>query len=158
MEKHEKVGMLLEMEKRVFIDRKDELRAELERRAQEAVDGYEARSPEVGALKSTRFHARVLTTAYGDIRLRLRIGRTPLGSWVSPAAALLGLKPSRRFSPDVERRICTAAVATGSYDAAHTVLDSNWLEVSVSALRRTVERLGADAREAPLADAHLTTR
>lgn len=154
MKNYEKVGLLLEMERRVFIDRKDELRTELERRAQEAVDVYEEQSPEVGALESTRFQPRVLTTAYGDILLRLRIGRTPSGKWITPAAGVLGLKPSRRLSPDVERRICTAAVATGSYDAAHTVLDSNWLQISVSALRRTVERLGAAAREAPLADAH----
>jgi hypothetical protein len=154
MKKDEKVGLLLEMEKCVFNDWKDKLRADFESRVQMAIDDYEMKSPEVGSLESTRFRPRGLTTAYGEIRLRLLIGKAPSGEWVSPAAAALGLKPSRRLSPDVERRICTTAVTTGSYDAAHTVLDSNWLAVSVTAVRNTVERLGAEAIEAPLTESH----
>jgi hypothetical protein len=154
MKKDEKVGLLLEMEKCVFNDWKDKLRSDFESRVQMAIDDYETKSPEVGTLESTRFRPRGLTTAYGEIRLRLRIGKTSSGGWVSPAAVALGLKPSRRLSPDVERRICTAAVTTGSYDAAHTVLDSNWLAISITAVRNTVERLGAEAIEAPMTGSH----
>jgi len=154
MKKDEKVGLLLEMEKCVFNDWKDKLRADFESRVQMAIDDYEMKNPEVGSLESTRFRSRGLTTAYGEIRLRLQLGKTPSGEWVSPAVVALGLKPSRRLSPDVERRICTTAVTTGSYDAAHTVLDSNWLEISVTAVRNTVERLGAEAIAAPLTESH----
>ena len=147
-------GLLMEMEPAFFQEMKESLRRGFERRAQEAVERWEASSPEVARLASVRLATRAIITFFGVVTLRLRLGFDGRG-WVVPAAAFLGLRPGQRFSPSMERRLCVQAVESLAYGRASAAArEGCWIEASEGAIRNIVGRAGKRGEERALVDAH----
>ena len=149
-----RTGVLMGMEPAFFKEKKESLRAEFELRVQSRVDEWEARSAEVGRLRSARLTERRLLTFFGEIRLRLRLGWDGQ-AWTAPAAAFLGLRPGQRFSPSMERRLCVQAAESLSYGrSAAAARESCWIEASEGAIRNIVARAGGGKASEPPGQAH----
>ncbi len=142
-----RVSPLMGMERAFFEERRDGLRAEYESRVQWLVDGWEATSEAVAALRRKRFREVRFVTFYGEVAIRCREGVGTGGHWKCPALAHLGIGPNRRYSPEMERRLAVLAAETGSYDKAAGVAGATWFAVSGDAVRSAVLRLGEAAED-----------
>lgn len=150
-----RTGLLMDLEPGFFQEKRGELRAEFERRVQERVAAWEAESGEVGRLESARFVSRGLITFYGQITVRMRLGRDRrTGAWRAPAAVFLGIRPGQRFSPSMERRMCVLAAEALSYGkAAALASECCWFDASEGAVRNAVTRVGGAGASNPPAGA-----
>ncbi len=142
-----RVSPLMGMERALFEERREELRAEYEARVQRLVDGWEATSEAVAALRRKRYREVRLATFYGQAVFRCREGFGGDGRWECPALAHLGIGPNRRYSPEMEKRMAVLAAETGSYEKAAGVARATWFEVGGDAVRSAVLRLGAASED-----------
>jgi len=140
---------LMGMERACFEKHRECLAAEYAAQVQGLVDGWEAASEAVGALRRKRFLDVRIGTFFGRITFRVHQGVDRKGRWVSPALAFLGIRPNQRYSPDMEKRMAVLASETGSYEKSATVAEATWFPVSDDAVRSGVLRLGEVAKDHP---------
>jgi len=143
---------LIGMERGFFEEHKGQLASGYAGRVQAVVDQWEAASQDVKALRKKRFHEVRSITFFGEITIRVRQGIDPSGRWVCPALGFLGIKPSQRYSPDIEKRAAVLAAETGSYEKAAKVAEANWVPLSDDTVQSLVLRLGQAAGQPPVAD------
>jgi len=140
---------LMGTERAFFETRKKSLGEDYAVQVQGLVDGWEATSETVRALRRKRFLKVRIVTFFGPITLRVHQGINRKGRWISPALAFLGIRPNQRYSPEIEKRMAMLAVETGSYERAATVADATWFTLSDDAVRSLVLRLGKLAQDNP---------
>jgi len=140
---------LMGTERAFFETRKKSLGEDYAVQVQGLVDGWEATSEAVRALRRKRFLKVRIVTFFGPITLRVHQGINRKGRWISPALAFLGIRPNQRYSPEIEKRMAMLAVETGSYERAATVADATWFTLSDDAVRSLVLRLGKLAQDNP---------
>jgi len=118
-------------------------------KVQRMVDGWEATSEAVKALRNKRFLNAGFGTFFGPICFQVHQGQDGNGQWVTPALAFLGIRPNQRYSPDLEKRMAVLAVETLSYEKAARVSEATWFPVSDDTVRAVVLRIGEIAKDNP---------
>jgi hypothetical protein len=149
-EKGAKPPALMEMEDQLFSQMQAEFRGRLERHLQETVASLESQMPEVPELTRRRTVGLSLISTFGVIRLQVVKGYSlAQKKWLVPIRQAWGLADNQRISPSLQRKLCSTAVATGSFEKA-ALLAGEWgCAISDDAIRSCVVSLGMKALKHP---------